>query len=214
MMRWRPLLWVGLVSLGGLPLGGCTLWLGGQQFDDPRGDGESRTRFRVEGELATPAVLGGHLEGLAAVGLVRLEASNETLLTFDEDDGEFDRVPVSDTTITDVRLGGRFYPLASQEIDWFASGVRIEPYIVGGGGYYLADRTERQRDSDAFDPLGVDSDSDTVSEGLFPYLGFGVKARFAEQWSVVLEVREDFDRLDGGRDTSGTTVMLGVRWGF
>lgn len=204
---------IGLAGAAGA-LAGCSIKLGAQRFDDPRGDGESRTRFRFEGELASPRVLGGHLEGTAALGIVGLESSDDTLRVREED-GSISELPVSSTSIFDVRLGARLYPFASLETDWFGNGVVIEPYLVGGGGYYWARATQRGAGEElCCGDYELVEDSDTVAEGAFPYFGAGVKARFQGEWSAVLEVRQDFERVDAGRDTSGTSVLLGLRWGF
>ena len=208
------LLWL-LLAVVVMVGGGCAFRFGGQQFNDPRGDGKSRTRLRIEGELSSPPVLGGYLEGTAAIGWVRLESSDQTLTVYDYDEADYDRVPVSQTDIADVRIGGRLYPFASLDTDWFGTGVRIEPYVTGGGGYYWATSTKREAgDELCCGEYELEEDRDAVAQGLFPYLGFGVKARFDDNWSAFLEVREDFDRIDGGRDTGGTSVMLGIRWGF
>ncbi|MEM1108682.1 MAG: hypothetical protein AAGH99_08335 [Planctomycetota bacterium] len=215
---WARYVWVagGVVVLGVLVFGsaGCSIKLGAQQFDDPRGDGESRTRFRIEGEIASPRILAGHLEGTASVGIVSLERSDETLRVLNPD-GSIEDLPISSVDVADVRLGARVYPLASLDTEWFDTGVKIEPYIVGGGGYYRARATERGAGAKlCCGGRELVEDSDTVAEGFFPYVGVGVTARFADQWAAFVEARQDFDRVDNGRDTSGTSVMIGLRWGY
>lgn len=210
-------MWVVLLLglVGSAITAGCSIKLGAQQFNDPRGDGESRTRLRVEGEISSPRFFNGHVEGTAAVGFVNLEASDETLTVVDDDDGTVSELPVSSTSIMDVRLGVRAYPFASTPADWFGFGVGFEPYITGGAGYYWSTATTRGAgDELCCGEYELVEESDTVSDGLFPYLGFGIKARFEGEWSAFVEVRQDFDRIDNGRDTSGTSVMLGLRWGF
>ncbi|MEM9419438.1 MAG: hypothetical protein AAGA25_10370 [Planctomycetota bacterium] len=203
-----------ILSASVFSLSGCSIKLGAQQFDDPRGDGESRTRFRVEGELASPRVLGGHLEGTASAGFVSLESSDEKLRVRNPD-GSTENLPISSVSVADVRVGARLYPLASMDTDWFQTGVQIEPYVVGGGGYYWARATERGAGKElCCGDRELIEESETVADGLFPYLGFGVKARFDDQWAAFIEARQDFNRIDAGRDTSGTSVMIGLRWGF
>ena len=208
-------LWIlGLaVAIGGTQAG-CSFKLGAQQFQDPLGDGRSRTRLRVEGEVASPRIFGGHLEGTAAIGFAGLQSSDETLRVREEDKS-ISNLPVSSTTVMDVRLGARLYPFASGRTDWFGHGVQIEPYLVGGGGYYWMTATQRGAGRKlCCGDYELVEESDTVADGLFPYLGVGIKARFEGEWSAFVEIRQDFDRLDNGRDTSGTSAMIGLRWGF
>jgi hypothetical protein len=210
MNRWIVKLVAGAMALG---LTGCTFKMGVQRFADPRGDGEARSRLRIEGELASPRFLAGHLEATAAAGFVNVSRSDDTLLVYDVDDDTFERLPVSEQNIGDVRLGARLYPFAALTPPGRAG--TIEPYVTGGMGYYWNQATQRAAgDELCCGDFELDEDTQTLSSGVFPYLGVGLRAHLNESWSLVAEWRQDFERLDHGFDTSGSSVMVGVRWGF
>lgn len=207
----RLFLAAALLVLPAATLPACSLKIGGQQLHDPRGDGRSRTRLRLEAEAFSPRVLGGHLEGTAAIGWTPVSRSGETIRVLEPDD-TVSTLPVRQQDVTDLRVGARVYPLAAL----IAPGPgAVEPYLTGGGGYFFSTVTTRGPGEDlCCGGVELDEQTDTVSRGWFPYLGAGINIGLSSDAAILIEARHDFSRDDRGIDTGGTSVMVGVRWGF
>ncbi|MEE9405264.1 MAG: hypothetical protein V3V20_10245 [Algisphaera sp.] len=192
---------------------GCALKIGAQQMPNPRGDGQRRTRVRYEAELISPRFFADHVEATAAIGYVPVSQSNDRIHVVDHD-GSINHLPVEQQDILDARMGVRVFPFASvlrPEL-----GV-IEPYFVGGGGFYSNAVTQRSPQHESHHGYGwfsLDEEHDTVSDGWFTYLGGGLHLNLTSNAAVLLEARHDFNRDDQGFDTGGTSVMLGVRWNY
>ena len=200
-----------ILSVGPFVATGCALKVGAQQMDSPRGDGESRTRVRYEAELISPRIMDNHVEVTAAVGFVPISRSDEEIRVR-EFNGSVTRFPVERQDLTDLRAGLRIFPFAS--VLRPGPGV-IEPYIVGGGGFFFNTVTQRDVESNfRGDRFFIDEDQDTISDGFFPYVGGGLHLNIGYEAAILLEARQDFSREDNGFDTSGTSILLGIRWTY
>lgn len=193
---------------------GVGLKVGAQRFNDPLGDGNDRTRPRFEVEVNSPRFLEGYLEAFGALGFSNLERSDETLLVYDSY-GNSEYLPVSEQYVTDLRLGARLYPLASATAWDRYDTPRIEPFVSAGFGYFTTTATERGAGRQVCcGEYELVEDRDTVASGLFPFVGAGVNIMFDAHWGVTLEARQDFERIDGGSDTGGPSLMVGLRFTF
>ena len=206
----RLLLAAALLVIASATLPACSLKIGGQQLNDPQGDGRSRTRLRLEAEAFSPRVLGGHLEGTAAIGWTPVSRSDESLRVL-EVDNTVSRLPVREQDVIDLRVGARVYPLA---LVVKPGPGTVEPYLTGGG-YFFSPVTTRGRGEElCCGGVALNKETNTVSRGWFPYAGVGLNVNLSRDAALLIEARHDFGRDDLGLDTGGTSVLVGVRWGF
>lgn len=190
---------------------GLALKVGAQTLDSPI-DGEKTTRARIEGEISSALQGNGHLDVYLAVGGSPLGSSD--FADVYEADGVLYEDFYSDTfSLIDVRLGARLYP--------FGRHATIRPHVGGGIGYYwLRDSYDDQYYATTEDPLfpgsfityaDYASDTETVGDGLFPFVTAGLSVPVASNFELLFEFEYDFAKDDAGVDLGGPIYMFGAR---
>jgi hypothetical protein len=169
---------------------------------------EKVDRARFELELCTPRLLDGHVDLAASFGFSPLGSLSDS--SSDVEDGLLvDRWSHDDLQLFDLRLGARLFPLGHTR-------SIIAPYVGAGLGYFwFVDQWEDN--ISATDPETSDSAYDsnrgteTVAQGLFPFVVAGFNVTLAEHAELLFEVQYDVEREDHGYDLSGPSYLIGAR---
>jgi hypothetical protein len=177
---------------------------------DPPGDREETTRGRIDVEICTNMFADDHIDfavslGGSYFGTDRYRDSGTTA-TYSYDDHFKDQFSVVDT-----RVMARLYPLGSESV--------IRPYFGGGLGYFwLIDSWHDDYYTTYNDTHHThhdeDSDSDTLAEGIFPFLCVGITVPFAHHFELMVEGMYDFNKDDNNYDLSGPIYTFGARFRF
>lgn len=190
---------------------GIGIKVGAQTLDSPI-DGEKTTRVRIEAEIATALLADDHLDFFLSVGGSPLGKADYADIY--ETGGVLYEDYYSDTfSLIDARLGARLYPLGQES--------SIRPHIGGGIGYYwLLDSYDDEYYATTEDPYfpgnyltyaDYAEDTDSVAEGLFPFLTAGVTVPVTSGIELLFEFEYDFAKDDSGVDVGGPIYMFGAR---
>jgi hypothetical protein len=188
---------------------GITIKGGAQTLDSPI-DGDRDTRGRIDVELCTSMLADDHIDFAVSLGGSYLgtdryrESGAEADYTYD--DHFKDRFSILDT-----RVMVRVYPLGSESV--------IRPYFGAGLGYFWLIDTWDDDYYTTFDDThhtyhDEDSDSDTLADGIFPFLNVGITVPIGSHFELLVEGMYDFEKEDSGYDLSGPLFMFGARFRF
>lgn len=183
---------------------------GGAQTFDRSIDGDKDTRGRIDVEICTSMLADDHIDfavslGGSYLGSERYQESG-TQDGYDYDDHFEDRFSTIDT-----RLMVRLYPLGSESV--------IRPYFGAGLGYFwLIDTWEDDYyttfNDSHYTYHDEDQDSDTLADGIFPFLNVGITVPIGHHFELLVEGMYDFEKEDSGYDLSGPVYMFGARFRF
>lgn len=188
--------------------------IGAQTLDSPV-DFEKTTKARFELEISSPRFCNDHMDIALTFGGSSLGALRDEYAGYDGDvwveEWYTDRY-----SIFDVGLAARLYP--------FGDSSGIQPYVGAGIGYYwLRDAWEFEYADTYEDPLipdvfftttGLEEDTDTVSEGFFPFVTAGLNVPINSNFDLLFEVQFHYDKEDAGLDLGGPVYMFGARYRF
>jgi hypothetical protein len=183
---------------------------GAQTLTNPWTDTKT-TRARLEIELCTPKLLDDHFDVAATFGFSSL-GSRSSGSTSIEDGLIVDRWSEDDLSLYDLRLAVRFFPVGHER-------TVVSPYVGAGLGYFLFidkwEDTVTATDPESFaSATDVTGQTETVAEGLFPFVVAGLNVPLGDNAELLFEVEYDIEKENNGFDLGGPIYMAGCRLRF
>ena len=218
--RWRSSVAAAIIAVCWTPAAfgdngpGLGFKIGAQTFDHPVSQNKT-TRTRYELELSSQMFLEDHLDFALTIGGSSLGSYDSVEEGF-IDETYFEEYYTDDLSLIDVRLAARLYPLGDS--------APIRPYIGAGIGYFwLLDSWDGDYYDTVEDPdypgtyitfFSEDEDTETLAEGLFPFILGGVTVPVGSDFEFLFEFQLDIEKEDSGIDLGGPIYMFGARFRF